>query len=200
MRAATTCILMCLSALTAVLSAPPITFAPDSSFALLVIDMQNTFKPNTTSIVPQATMISEVQKTISAFRALKHTGRAHVVYTQHGYLNGTSCDGHLEFRRYWHSRGERPDCDDMAVGSTGFELIDEIQPADDELLMRKEVSRNIPCFIALIFACKRCTTTCRNGQMGQSPRCQKKLVQHWACSQMVGREPGFWHALFLCLY
>ena len=148
MRAPSTAtwVLMCLSSLAAVLSVPPITFAPDSSFALLVIDMQNTFKPNTTSIVPQATMISEVQKTIAAFRSLKHTGRAHVVYTQHGYLNGTNCDGHFEFRRFWHSRGERPDCDDMAVGSAGFELINEIQPADGELLMRKEVNHDSPSY------------------------------------------------------
>jgi nicotinamidase-related amidase len=122
---------------------PPVHFNAGSSFALLVIDMQNVFQPppNNSSIVNTSDMIMEVQQTISTFRAFKDTGKAHIVYTQHGYVNGTICDHHSEFKRYWHTRGEADNCDSMAVGSDGFKLISSIQPRleDGEILMRKEV-------------------------------------------------------------
>jgi nicotinamidase-related amidase len=122
---------------------PPIHFDAGASFALLVIDMQNVFRPPmaNSSIVNTNEMISEVQETINTFRAFKDTGRAHIVYTQHGYVNGTTCDHHSEYKRYWHSRGEPSNCDSMSMGSDGFKLISEIQPrlVDGELILRKEV-------------------------------------------------------------
>ena len=107
-------------------------------FALFVIDMQKVFRPSDTnsSIVSTQAMIEQVQMTVAAFRDLPD---ARIVVTQHGYLNGSDCDGHLEYRRHWQARGFGEDCRDFTVTAPGFALIDEISGTAD-LHIRKEVS------------------------------------------------------------
>ena len=105
------------------------------SFALLVIDMQNAFAAN-----KPAAMVAQVNESIALFRGYSNTGKAHVFFTQHGYLNGTTCDGHREYQRHWAARGDPDDCLATVVGEPGWELIPSIAaPLSVEPVIRKEV-------------------------------------------------------------
>jgi nicotinamidase-related amidase len=86
---------------------------------------------------------SKVSDTIKTMRKHAATGRAHVFYTQHGYLNGTTCDHHANYKRHWASRGAGADCSSMAIGDPDFDFIDQLEkPNSDsnlEPVLRKEV-------------------------------------------------------------
>ena len=109
--------------------------ADAESFALLVIDMQNAFAAN-----KSAAMIARVNETIELFRSYSNTGRAHVFYTQHGYINGTTCDGHREYQRHWAARNDPKDCETTIRGQHGWEFVPGIAaPRANEPVVQKEV-------------------------------------------------------------
>merc|ERR1719174_1075527 len=118
---------------------PPLPgFEPTENFALLVIDMQNGFKmgKNNSRILAVA---GQVNSSIGVLRGFKHTQRAHVLFTQHGYLDGSTCDHHRNYKRHWAARGVA-NCTYMQIGTHSQRLVDAIsQPESDEPVIHKEV-------------------------------------------------------------
>ena len=108
-------------------------FPPTTNFALIVIDMQNKF-----SASGSPAGIAEAVATVEHMRKYAASGRAHVFYTQHGYLNGTTCDGHHEYKRHNDARNDTTECELDTVGTRGFALIDELSPLASEPVIRKE--------------------------------------------------------------
>jgi len=112
--------------------------ADEKSFALLVIDMQNAFAVGQPAAQIK-NVTGRVNELISLMRSYGHTQKAHVFYTQHGYYNGSSCDGHRAYKRHWESRGFS-DCSSMIIGTKGYELIAGLQqPRASEPVLHKEV-------------------------------------------------------------
>merc|ERR1712137_1054826 len=83
-------------------------------------------------------MVGQVQQTIAAMRKLEHTGRAHVMYTQHGYLNGSHCDNNNEFLRFYKQRNMPTQCEKLVVGTHGWDLIEALSPSPTEVVIHKE--------------------------------------------------------------
>ena len=103
--------------------------------ALLAIDLQNSFSAGKSAADIKA-VVDNVNRLIDAFRA---DTEGHVFYTQHGYLNGTTCDGHATYKAHWAARGS-PDCRDMVAGTRNFDLVPGLRPpVDGEPVLRKEV-------------------------------------------------------------
>eukprot|EP00656_Telonema_subtile_P011962 TRINITY_DN15994_c0_g1_i1.p1 TRINITY_DN15994_c0_g1~~TRINITY_DN15994_c0_g1_i1.p1 ORF type:complete len:193 (-),score=43.83 TRINITY_DN15994_c0_g1_i1:91-669(-) len=96
--------------------------------------MQNAFASGKSALMSQA-----LNDTINTRRSYAHTGRAHLVYTQHGFLNGSTCDGHTNYNRHWTARGYTDDCRNEVVGQHGWQLIDSIAaPEPSDVTVRKE--------------------------------------------------------------
>jgi ureidoacrylate peracid hydrolase len=112
---------------------PRVDFPASSSFALIVVDMQNTFASSGT---PSG--IGEATKTIEAMRRHAASGRSFVFYTQHGYLNGTSCDGHTEYKRFNDARNDTTQCARDTRGTAEWALVSELSPQSDEPVIQKE--------------------------------------------------------------
>lgn len=105
---------------------PEITYAknlvlPAGKTALLIVDMQNDFvKPDGNLVVPAASdSISNIRKLLDSARKMG----VHVAYTQ---------DTHFEGDREWQIWPEH-----CRRGSWGWQIIDELQPQQQEIVCEK---------------------------------------------------------------